>query len=144
VKNYDNNAQVDISWDGPTSPLEPAQTETLEAAEYAMSGWFKFFLPEGVNRNPCHTIFRLTNNEADHLSNSQTLGDRTLGAFQCKNLQLGTYSIGSTASAEPETNRVFIIDSGLNGEYVGLWTYIYMGYSRSVKSVSYFVAFPDK
>lgn len=52
-----------------------------EATEYSVSGWFKFKLPEDVERKPCHMVFRLTNNHEGMLSDTDHLGDRTLATF---------------------------------------------------------------
>jgi hypothetical protein len=54
-------------------------------------------------------------------------------------LNLATYNIGTIDDGFALNKFV-----GLpTGEYLGFWTYIFMGYSRFEKTVSYFVGYPD-
>lgn len=61
------------------------------------------------------------------------MGDRTLAVFMCADMQLATYT----------WNNPNVFTNVQLGEYEGFWTYIYMGYSREVRRVSYFIGYPD-
>jgi len=84
-------------------------------------------------------LFRLTNNEADYLEDSAKLGDRTLAAFYCSDLHFSTYNIGAL-DRDAKNNIATKIEVG---EYLGLWTYVYFGYSNRKREASVLVAYPD-
>ena len=86
---------VDLTVAGEAAPFIVPAEDSFEATEYSVSGWFKFRLSDDETRASCHMAFRLVNNGADSLTNSDHLGDRTLAAFQCSDIQLTTYKIGS-------------------------------------------------
>lgn len=125
--------------EGEPTPVIWDDGNAQEATEYSVSGWFKFILPEDVERKPCHLIFRLTNNHEGMLHDTDHLGDRTLATFQCTDVTFATYTIGSIDDGYL-TNQFNTIQSG---EYCGLWQYLYMGYSRFERRVDYFAGYPD-
>jgi len=130
---------VDLTVAGEAAPFIIPVEDSFEATEYSVSGWFKFKLSDDETRASCHMAFRLANNGADSLTNSDRLGDRTLAAFQCSDIQLTTYKIGSI-DADFNAN---VMSGVTSGEYTGLWTYIFMGYSRFFRSVRWYVGYPD-
>jgi hypothetical protein len=81
--------------DGDASPLEIEDETVEEATEYSVSGWFKFILPPEEQAKECHLIFRLANNNEELLGDAKELGDRTLAAFYCSEINFATYHIGT-------------------------------------------------
>jgi hypothetical protein len=56
------------------------EEEHFDVSEYSVFGWTKWENFEG--RRPCHTIWRLSINGADHRGD-RDMGDRVLAAFLC-------------------------------------------------------------
>lgn len=57
------------------------EEDSFEAAEYSVSGWFKFKLAAEETRKACHLAFRLTTTKEENLGDTENLGDRTLAAL---------------------------------------------------------------
>jgi hypothetical protein len=107
-------------------PKEWSKKETFDYEEYAISGWFRWEDPEpDYKRTKCHLLFRLANNQKDTLKDVN-IGDRALAAFYCNEIYVATYSI----EQNPQPNLAKRIPIG---EYSGLWTYIYFGYSNKLR-----------
>jgi hypothetical protein len=94
---------------------------------------------EPKERKACHLLFRLTNNEKEYLEDAAKPGDRTLAAFFCSDLHFSTYNIGSL-DKEVKPNVATKIEVG---EYSGLWTYVYFGYSNKFREAGVVVGYPD-
>lgn len=110
--------------------------EAFDFDQYSVSGWFKWKEPE--SRQPCHLMFRLTNNEKDYFQDSG-LGDRTFAAFHCSDLHFSTYTIGTIdKDANPNVGTKIAI-----GEYQGVWNYVYFGYSAKARKAGVYVKYPD-
>lgn len=83
---------------------------------------------------------RLTNNEEDYRKDYSLVGDRTLAVFLLqRDYNFATYNLGTT---DRELNAN-IKKSIQFGKTLGLWTYIYFGYSWDKRVANAYIKFPD-
>ncbi|CAD8140464.1 unnamed protein product [Paramecium pentaurelia] len=106
--------------------------------EYAISGWFKIaetqLKKEGEINSPCQILFRITNNDKEHLNDRKIQGDRALHAQICTSdtIKLSTY----TLKGLKDWNEAKFLE-----EKVELtvskkaWSYIYMAYNEDLSEV---------
>ncbi|CAD8145403.1 unnamed protein product [Paramecium pentaurelia] len=101
--------------------------------EYAISGWFKTSQVNGQSANDCQVLFRVTNNDREHLNDKRSQGDRTLFASICvDSLKLSTY----TLSGLKDWNEAKFLEENVPlGHNKRAWIYIYMGYNEDLQEV---------
>lgn len=109
--------------------------EYADSVEYSVFGWMKWEHLE--NRRNCHIVYRLSINDPDHAGDNE-MGDRTLACFLCSDYYFSTYSIG-TVDADYRPNLTSKISIS---EFLGQWTYLYFGYSNTLRTAHIFVTFP--
>jgi hypothetical protein len=108
------------------------------ALEYAVYGWFKYQpIPD---RDANTVLLRLSNNEAAYRSDAGRVGDRTLAVFlQSREYLFATYTLGTIDSnSNPNVRKTVPFGGNL-----GLWTYVWFGYSWAKKQAHGLIKFPD-
>ncbi|CAD8143475.1 unnamed protein product [Paramecium octaurelia] len=106
--------------------------------EYAISGWFKIaetqVKKEGEINSPCQILFRITNNDKEHLSDRKSQGDRALHAQICTSdtVKLSTY----TLKGLKDWNEAKFLEEKVElGNSKKAWAYLYMAYNENVGEV---------
>lgn len=124
-------------------PEDPTKTqewkeEYFGVLEYSVFGWFRYIPTDP--REPNILLLRLTNNEAAYRTDSSLVGDRTLSIhLGMKDYIFTTYTLGSI-DADFNSNMRQNIAFGSD---LGIWTYVWFGYSWPLKVASGVVKFPD-
>ncbi|CAD8190751.1 unnamed protein product [Paramecium octaurelia] len=122
-------------------------TQLQGIGEYAISGWFKIAEVqtkiEGEINSPCQLLFRLTNNDEEHLSDRKQQGDRTLHAQVCTSdtVKVSTYSI---AGLKDWNEAKFLEAKAEMGNSKRAWTYIYISYSEDKREVATLIKLFEK
>lgn len=82
----------------------------------------------------------MTNNEGDNFKDQAKVGDRTLAIFvQPRDYLFATYTIGTVDSYQnPNIKKTVSIGGNL-----GLWTYVWFGYSWAKKTAHGLIKYPD-
>ncbi|CAK81196.1 unnamed protein product (macronuclear) [Paramecium tetraurelia] len=112
-------------------------TQLQGIGEYAISGWFKIAEVqakiEGEINSPCQVLFRITNNDEEHLSDRKQQGDRTLYAQVCTSDTVKDWNEAKFLEAKAEM-----------GNSKRAWTYFYMSYSEDKREVATLIKLFEK
>lgn len=96
------------------------------ARQYAVSGWFKWQVPEKMQRY--HGMFRMTSTDKETNKNTKNLGDQTLGAWlgSTGEYALATYTY-TDLNGNGNANSAKVVKH--DGSHT-VWNFVYFGYSR--------------